>query len=155
MDIPTHSPGHTHPGTYVCKNAMNPNQFMHQNQILEGFPISDGLPRPYIAGGWCWKTFQHHPSQHQVRLWTVDSVRRSSNTIHWLCIVSEDLLTPSKILFWCINWFGFKVFQDLRTCPLDIPPIYPPPGHTQPTPIWTYPLLLVTPGGHHWGQLCN
>ena len=52
----------------------------------------------------------------------LDGVGRSSNTIHRLCMVSENPPSaprPSKIWFWCINWFGFIAFF-LRTpkfCP--------------------------------------
>ena len=61
-------------------NTWNPNQFMHQNQIL------NGLGRPYVAGGWCRKTLG------------LDGVGKSSDTIHRLRMVSEDLPRPSKIL---------------------------------------------------------
>ena len=44
--------------------------------------------------GWSRKVFWDHTH-------AVDDLGRASNTI------SEDLSRPSKIWFWCINWFGF------------------------------------------------
>ena len=72
--------------------------------------------------GWSQKVFQDHmlhwmvsedlrPSKPASNL-ILDGVGRSSHTIHWLCMVSEDLPRPPKIWFWCINWFGFEGFQN-------------------------------------------
>ena len=64
--------------------------------------VSEGLSRPYIADGWCQKTFQHHPKRFDASL---DGVRRSSDTIHRLGMVSEGLSRPYIADGWCQKTF--------------------------------------------------
>ena len=85
-------------------NISNPNQFMHQNQILDILRISSKTIHSQ------WTVLEDLPIPSKIRFDAgLDGVR-SSNTIHWLCMVLEDLPRPSKIWFWCINWFGFIAF---------------------------------------------
>ena len=60
---------------------MNQNQFMYQNQILDG--VADTIPRNQnilLPSKWqfgcCRKVFQHHPYQHKNILILENGVRR-------------------------------------------------------------------------------
>ena len=55
-----------------------------------------------------WKTPIPIQFMHQNE--NLDGLKKSSETIHCICVVSEDLLRPFNIWFWCINWFGFISF---------------------------------------------
>ena len=71
---------------------MNPNQFMHQNQIL------DGLERysETICMWWMVSEDLLTPSEPASNL-TLDGVGRSSETIHHIDMVSRGLSRPSII----------------------------------------------------------
>ena len=97
---------------------MNPNQFMHHNQILDFVRSSDTIPPNQNIFMLIWtvlddlltpskwpfgsyqKVFQHHPYQHKKLFW-----------FWWM--VLEHLPTPSKQHFWCTNWFGFRIHSNL------------------------------------------
>ena len=81
------------------KNTMNPNQFMHQKQIVV---FRDHM---YVVDGF--RTFRGHPGQH----WANFGWSWKTLTIHCTCLVLEDLSRPSEIWFLCMNWFGIGVFQ--------------------------------------------
>ena len=69
-----------------------PNQFMHQNQIM------DGLERPLETICMWWMVSEDLPTPSKVRFDAgSDGVGRSSETIHHIHMVSEYLSRPSKI----------------------------------------------------------
>ena len=71
---------------------MNPNQFMHQNQILDGLGRSSNT----IRSQWMVLEDLLTPSKPASNL-ILDGIGRSSNTVHSLCMVSEEILRMSKI----------------------------------------------------------
>ena len=67
--------------------------------------VSTGLPRPCIADGWCWKTFRHHPNQHQIWFWMVSEglpamygLGRSAETIQNLILKHKLIRIHSVFL---------------------------------------------------------
>ena len=97
--LPSPSPWTSVLDTYTQDITWGPTQLWIWISLcirIRFWMVSEGLPTPYIADGWCRKTFWHHRNQHRI----------------WFWMVSEDLPTSSKIWFWRINWFGFEVFQN-------------------------------------------